>query len=115
MFLSSLLLFVFIGCESSDNNDDDGAALIDTPTEYSFESRFSSGENSVSYSGQVVRNLLINDIKTQMGADAASGNPARVRCTHPSRATYWRGRLSKPHAALKHSSTRADRQTDGPC
>ena len=39
MFLSSLLLFVFIGCESSEDNDDDGAALIDTPTEYSFESR----------------------------------------------------------------------------
>ena len=78
MFLSSLLLFVFIGCESSDDNDDDGAALIDTPTEYSFESRFSSGENSVSYSGQVVRNLLINDIKTQMGADAASNNPATL-------------------------------------
>ena len=58
MFLSSLLLFVFIGCESSDDNDD-GAALIDTPTEYSFESRFSSGENSVSYSGQVVRNFCL--------------------------------------------------------
>ena len=70
MFLSSLLLFVFIGCESSDDDDDNGAALIDTPTEYSFESRFNSGENSVSYSGQVVRNLLINDIKTQMGTDA---------------------------------------------
>ena len=78
MFLSSLLLFVFIGCESSDDNDDDGAALIDTPTEYSFESRYNSGENSVSYSGQVVRNLLINDIKTQIGTDAASGNPATL-------------------------------------
>ena len=73
MFLSSLMLFAVIGC-SSDDDDDDGAALIDTPTEYSFESRFSSGESSVSYSGQVVRNLLINDIKTQMGADAGSGD-----------------------------------------
>ena len=72
MFLSSLMLFAVIGC-SSDDDDDDGVALIDTPTEYSFESRFSSGESSVSYSGQVVRNLLINDIKTQMGADAGSG------------------------------------------
>jgi len=68
------MLFVIVGCSSDDDNDDDGTALIDTPTEYSFESRFSSGESSVSYSGQVVRNLLINDIKTQMGADAGSGD-----------------------------------------
>ena len=74
MFLSSLMIFVIVGCSSDDENDDDGAALIDTPTEYSFESRFSSGESSVSYSGQVVRNLLINDIKTQMGADAGGGD-----------------------------------------
>ena len=78
MFLSSLMLFVIVGCSSDDDNDDDGAALIDTPTEYSFESRFNSGESSVSYSGQVVRNLLINDIKTQMGTDAGSGNPATL-------------------------------------
>ena len=62
MFFSSLMIFVIVGCSS--DNDDDGASLIDTPTEYSFESRFNSGESSVSYSGQVVRNLLINDIKT---------------------------------------------------
>ena len=74
MFLSSLMLFVIVGCSSDDDNDDDGTTLIDTPAEYSFESRFSSGESSVSYSGQVVRNLLINDIKTQMGADAGSGD-----------------------------------------
>ena len=78
MFLSSLMLFVIVGCSSDDDNNDDGASLIDTPTEYSFESRFNSGESSVSYSGQVVRNLLINDIKTQMGADAGSGNPATL-------------------------------------
>ncbi len=74
MFLSSLMLFVIVGCSSDDDNDDDGTTLIDTPAEYSFESRFSSGESSVSYSGQVVRNLLINDIKTQMGADAGGGD-----------------------------------------
>ena len=77
MFLLSLMLFVIVGCSSDDDNDD-GATLIDTPTEYSFESRFNSGESSVSYSGQVVRNLLINDIKTQMGTDAGSGNPATL-------------------------------------
>jgi len=48
--------------------------LIETPTSYSFASRFNDGESSVSYSGQVVRNLLINDIKTQMGTDAGTGD-----------------------------------------
>ena len=79
MFLSSLMLFVMIGCSTDDDdNDDDGASLIDTPTTYTFESRFSEGESSVSYSGQVVRNLLINDIKGQMGTDAGTGNPATL-------------------------------------
>ena len=32
MFLSSLMLFVIVGCSSDDDNDDDGTALIDTPT-----------------------------------------------------------------------------------
>ena len=79
MFISSLMLFVMIGCSTDDDdNDDDGASLIDTPTTYTFESRFSEGESSVSYSGQVVRNLLINDIKGQMGTDAGTGNPATL-------------------------------------
>ena len=42
MFLSSLMLFVIVGCSSDNDNDDDGTTLIDTPTEYSFESRFLS-------------------------------------------------------------------------
>lgn len=78
LYLSSLVLFVMVGCSSDDANDDDGATLIDTPTSYSFASRFNDGESSVSYSGQVVRNLLINDIKTQMGTDAGTGNPATL-------------------------------------
>ena len=78
LFLTSLILFVFVGCSSDDDNDDDGQTLIDTPTSYSFASRFNEGESSVSYSGQVVRNLLINDIKIQMGTDAGSGNPATL-------------------------------------
>jgi hypothetical protein len=78
LFLSSLMIFVFVGCSSDDDNDDDGQTLIDTPTSYSFASRFNEGESSVSYSGQVVRNLLINDIKIQMSTDAGSGNPATL-------------------------------------
>ena len=52
--------------------------MLQTPTEYVFNSRFNEGESSVSYSGQVVRQLLINDIKTQCGTDAGSGNPATL-------------------------------------
>ena len=78
LFLSSLMIFVFVGCSSDDDNDDDGQTLIETPTSYSFASRFNEGESSVSYSGQVVRNLLINDIKIQMSTDAGSGNPATL-------------------------------------
>ena len=49
---------------------------LETPAEFVFESRFEehAGESSVSYSGQVVRNLLVNDIKTQIGTDAGSGD-----------------------------------------
>ena len=81
MFLSSLMLFVIVGCSTDDddnNGDGGGTTLIDTPTSYSFASRFNEGESSVSYSGQVVRNLLINDIKTQMGTDAGTMNPATL-------------------------------------
>jgi len=73
-----LSLFIFSACE--DNNDDDEPAVtkITEPATYTFNSRFSEGVSSVSYTGQVVRNLLINDIKTQMGTDAGSKNPATL-------------------------------------
>ena len=32
MFLSSLMLFVIVGCSSDDDNDYDVTALIDTPS-----------------------------------------------------------------------------------
>ena len=75
-FLSFMLMFT-IGCEDEEVADNDpGTTTIETPTEFVFESRFEehAGESSVSYSGQVVRNLLVNDIKTQIGTDAGSGD-----------------------------------------
>ena len=56
-----------IGCEDEDAAADDAVVdnTIETPAEYNFDSRFVEGESSVSYNGQVVRNLLINDIKGQ--------------------------------------------------
>ena len=76
MLLSSLSLFIFTACE--DNKDDEAAAkTIEVPATFTFQSRFDD-QSSVSYSGQVVRNLLINDLKTQMGTDAGSKNPATL-------------------------------------
>ena len=79
--LAFLSLFVFSACEDNDNDEEEqeqGASKILQPLTYSFNSRFTESESSVSYSGQVVRNLLINDIKTQMGTDAGSKNPATL-------------------------------------
>ncbi|MBA66144.1 MAG: hypothetical protein CMG55_10125 [Candidatus Marinimicrobia bacterium] len=49
-------------------------AGISTPSTFNFDSRFVDGVSSVSYNGQVVRNLLINDIKGQF----KGGNGAKV-------------------------------------
>jgi len=66
-----------IGCEDEEVADNDSeTTALETPAEFVFESRFEehAGESSVSYSGQVVRNLLVNDLKTQIGTDAGSGD-----------------------------------------
>lgn len=64
---------------SAQNNVSDNSATfepIDTPTTYTFPSRFADGESSVSYSGQTARHILINDlniyINTQLENDALS-------------------------------------------
>ncbi len=72
---SFLSLLAYTGCEDSD--DDNVVTEIDVPATFTFQSRFDD-LSSVSYSGQVVRNLLINDIKSQMGTDAGSNNPATL-------------------------------------
>ena len=73
LYILSFMIAMFIGCE--DTNEDPAAdTTLETPTSYVFQSRFNEGESSVSYSGQVVRNLLINDIKTQCGTDAGTGD-----------------------------------------
>ena len=72
-------MFIYTGCEDDhDHDDDDKVVKITEPATYTFNSRFADGVSSVSYSGQVVRNLLINDIKTQMGTDAGTKNPATL-------------------------------------
>jgi len=55
------LTIVFQGCsEDSDPVADTGY----TTTTYDFPSRFVDGASSVAYTGQVVRNVLIKDLKS---------------------------------------------------
>ena len=77
--LIMISMFIYTGCEDDhDHDDDEKVGKITEPATYTFNSRFAVGVSSVSYSGQVVRNLLINDIKTQMGTDAGTKNPATL-------------------------------------
>jgi len=60
---------LFLSACGSDEEDDtdvleEEAATISVPQAYVFDSRFTPGESSVSYSGQVVRNLLLQDLKS---------------------------------------------------
>ena len=61
-----------IGCGGDDMDEEDlplaeseegSSTLIEVPSVYVFDSRFVEGESSVSYSGQTVRNLLLQDLK----------------------------------------------------
>ena len=77
--LIMISMFIYTGCEDDhDHDDDEKVVKITEPATYTFNSRFADGVSSVSYSGQVVRNLLINDIKTQIGTDAGTKNPATL-------------------------------------
>ena len=78
-----MIAFGLFGC----GDDKDGtnpvnsrASSIDVPSAYVFDSRFSPGESSVSYSGQVVRNLLLQDLKIftgNLGKDGAQSASAQ--------------------------------------
>ena len=64
LFASALL----IACGGGDDDNpvdsgSGGSTTIDMPTAYVFDSRFNDGESSVAYSGQTVRNLLLQDLK----------------------------------------------------
>ena len=68
--LVAALLLVGCGDDKKDNPLDSGSSgdttgdtSIEVPNAYVFDSRFNQGESSVSYGGQVVRNLLLQDLK----------------------------------------------------
>ena len=79
ILLASALL-IACGGGDDDNPVDSGSGntTIDIPTAYVFDSRFNEGESSVAYSGQTVRNLLLQDLKIAIdnlgkeGAEPAS-------------------------------------------
>ncbi|MEX2584556.1 MAG: DUF4856 domain-containing protein [Gemmatimonadota bacterium] len=68
-----LLLPLAVGCESDPITPDPGTDLIEVPDAYVFDSRFEEGVSSVSYSGQTVRNLLVQDLKIAIGELARDG------------------------------------------
>ncbi len=76
------LMLVFQGCSdddstvTGDNHDHDHE--ISTPGTYEFSSRFNDGESSVSYTGQVVRNVLIKDLKTLASSGTAATDSATM-------------------------------------
>ena len=119
LYLSSLMLFAIIGCEDSDDTvvaPTTGGTAIETPTEYDFTSRFDDN-SSVSYSGQVVRNLLIGDIKGQMTTDAGPGGSsvttlAMMANSDPDLAIAAASGLSTPAMQAKYHDISTSKLTD---
>lgn len=73
--ISSLFLYACGGDDDDDNGALDDETKIEVPQAYVFGSRFEEGTSSVAYSGQVVRNLLLQDLKAvtdSVGKDGAS-------------------------------------------
>ncbi|MDE0089600.1 MAG: DUF4856 domain-containing protein [Candidatus Poribacteria bacterium] len=77
-WLAALLIVVSLFLTACGTDDDEldptDEAKIDVPQAYVFDSRFEEGKSSVSYSGQVVRNLLLQDLKAttdSVGKDGA--------------------------------------------
>ena len=62
LYLLSLVLMFSIGCEDEEAAVE--AEAYDPAGEYVFPSRLVEGASSVSYTGQVVRNMLHSDLKS---------------------------------------------------
>ena len=73
--ISSLFLYACGSDDETDSDPTDDLTKIEVPQAYVFDSRFEEGASSVSYSGQVVRNLLLQDLKSvtdSVGKDGAN-------------------------------------------
>ena len=78
--LLSVTGLLLAGCGEDDSEGPltgepvEGDTAIEVPSAYVFDSRFVEGKSSVSYSGQTVRNLLLQDLKVfidSLGKDGA--------------------------------------------
>ena len=80
LMMISCLTLVFQGCDddSSTTASTTTSTAISTPTTYDFSSRFIDGESSVSYTGQVVRNVLIKDLKKLASSGSAATDSATM-------------------------------------
>ena len=101
-------------CPVADATDTTDTTMPAAPTTYEFVD--ADGASTVSYSGQVVRNLIINDIKTQVTADPAiltsmydndATNQARVifTSTTPSSVQSTYGDISTKSVSGKIAAT----------
>ena len=63
LLASALLIACGGGDDDNPVDSGSGGTTIDMPTAYVFDSRFNDSESSVAYSGQTVRNLLLQDLK----------------------------------------------------
>lgn len=70
--LMSLHIGILVGCGDGQNDteleDSTSDAADNAIASYTFESRFTEGASSVSYTGQTARHVLINEVKAQIGA-----------------------------------------------
>lgn len=80
-WLTGLLLMtslVLVSCGGDEDGDGDSDIIV--PSAYVFDSRFFDGKSSVSYSGQTVRNLLLQDLKVFIDSLGKAGaRPATVQ------------------------------------
>ena len=77
--LITISILCISGCgsdEDDDTTDQTGEGKIQVPQAYVFDSRFQDGESSVAYSGQVVRNLLLQDLKAVTDSVGKDGGKA---------------------------------------
>lgn len=60
------LLLLCVACGAEEETSTEAQSILDVPANYEFESRFEEGASSVSYSGQVARHVLLEDLKAYM-------------------------------------------------
>lgn len=70
--LAAFALFA-CGDDDDDNPMSSGSDSVDVPAAYEFDSRFTSGQSSVVYTGQTVRNLLLQDLNIFINALGEDG------------------------------------------